>query len=116
MTRKYKVREQCSFDQITFMKEKRRRYMFAKKIHFIVVSVIILTLLASCGGASPATQPSSGGGGDKITIGVTMKFDDLWLTTLRDAMSDYAATQPDVELVMVDSKEDVATQLAQVEN
>jgi inositol transport system substrate-binding protein len=43
-------------------------------------------------------------------------FDDLWLTTLRDAMTDYAATQPGVELVMVDSKEDVATQLAQVEN
>jgi inositol transport system substrate-binding protein len=63
-----------------------------------------------------ATQPAESGGGDKITIGVTMKFDDLWLTTLRDAMSEYAATQPDVELVMVDSKEDVATRLAQVEN
>jgi inositol transport system substrate-binding protein len=73
--------------------------------------------LAAC--AAPAaqpTEPAAGGGGDKITIGVTMKFDDLWLTTLRDAMSEYAATQPDVELVMVDSKEDVATQLAQVEN
>ena len=45
-----------------------------------------------------------------------MLFDDLWLTTLRDAMTAYAKTQPNVELVMVDSKEDVATQLAQVEN
>src|SRR5262245_1186830 len=89
--------------------------MFVKKIHMVVVSVIILTLLASCGGGGQATQ-SAASGGDKITIGVTMKFDDLWLTTLRDAMSDYAATQPNVELVMVDSKEDVATQLAQVEN
>jgi inositol transport system substrate-binding protein len=89
--------------------------MFVKKIQLVVVSIVIMTLVAACGGAQ-ATQPASGEGGDKITIGVTMKFDDLWLTTLRDAMSDYAATQPDVELVMVDSKEDVATQLAQVEN
>jgi inositol transport system substrate-binding protein len=85
--------------------------MFVKKIQLVVVSILIIALVAACGGA-----PGSGSGGDKITIGVTMKFDDLWLTTLRDAMSDYAATQSDVELVMVDSKEDVATQLAQVEN
>ena len=85
--------------------------MFVKKIQLIVVSIVIMALVAACGGA-----PGSGSGGDKITIGVTMKFDDLWLTTLRDAMSDYAKTQPNVELVMVDSKEDVATQLAQVEN
>jgi inositol transport system substrate-binding protein len=91
--------------------------MFVKKIQLVVVSIVILALVAACGAPAAApTQPASGGGGDKVTIGVTMKFDDLWLTTLRDAMSEYAATQPDVELVMVDSKEDVATQLAQVEN
>jgi len=93
--------------------------MFVKKINLIVVSIVIVALLAACGApAAPATEPASSGGGgdDQITIGVTMKFDDLWLTTLRDAMSEYAATQPGVELVMVDSKEDVATQLGQVEN
>lgn len=91
--------------------------MFVKKVNMILVSIMILTLLASCGApAAPATQAPASGGDEKITIGVTMKFDDLWLTTLRDAMSDYAATQPNVELVMVDSKEDVATQLGQVEN
>jgi inositol transport system substrate-binding protein len=91
--------------------------MLVRKLNTFLVSIVIVALLAAC--AAPAaqpTEPASGGGGDKITIGVTMKFDDLWLTTLRDAMSEYAATQPDVELVMVDSKEDVATQLAQVEN
>jgi len=91
--------------------------MLVRKLNTFLVSIVIAVLLAAC--AAPAaqpTEPASGGGGDKITIGVTMKFDDLWLTTLRDAMSEYAATQPDVELVMVDSKEDVATQLAQVEN
>jgi inositol transport system substrate-binding protein len=91
--------------------------MFVKKIQLVAISLVIVALVAACGApAAPATQPSSGGADDKITIGVTMKFDDLWLTTLRDAMSEYAATQPNVELVMVDSKEDVATQLAQVEN
>jgi inositol transport system substrate-binding protein len=91
--------------------------MFVKKINMFVVSIIVLTLLASCGApAAPATEAPAAGGDDQVTIGVTMKFDDLWLTTLRDAMTDYAATQPGVELVMVDSKEDVATQLAQVEN
>jgi inositol transport system substrate-binding protein len=99
------------------MKEKRRKSMFVKKINMLVVSIIVLTLMASCGApAAPATEAPAAGGDDQITIGVTMKFDDLWLTTLRDAMTEYAATQPGVELVMVDSKEDVATQLAQVEN
>ena len=90
--------------------------MSVRRVNTFLVSIAIVALLAAC--AAPAAQPTepAAGGGDKITIGVTMKFDDLWLTTLRDAMSEYAATQPDVELVMVDSKEDVATQLAQVEN
>jgi inositol transport system substrate-binding protein len=93
--------------------------MLVKKLNMFLVSIVIVALLAAC--AAPAAQPtepaaSGSGGDDKITIGVTMLFDDLWLTTLRDAMTEYAATQPNVELVMVDSKEDVATQLAQVEN
>jgi inositol transport system substrate-binding protein len=91
--------------------------MLVRKLNTFLVSIVTVALFAGC--AAPAaqpTEPAAGAGGDKITIGVTMKFDDLWLTTLRDAMSEYAATQPDVELVMVDSKEDVATQLAQVEN
>jgi inositol transport system substrate-binding protein len=91
--------------------------MFVKKINLVVVSIMILTLLAACGApAAQPTAPASSGGGEKIRIGVSMLFDDLWLTTLRDAMTAYAATQPNVELIMVDSKEDVATQLAQVEN
>lgn len=90
--------------------------MFAKKMYLVIVSIAIMALVAAC--AAPAAQPTEppASGDDNITIGVTMKFDDLWLTTLRDAMSEYAATQPGVELVMVDSKEDVATQLGQVEN
>ncbi|BAM00662.1 ribose ABC transporter substrate binding protein [Caldilinea aerophila DSM 14535 = NBRC 104270] len=51
-----------------------------------------------------------------IKIGVSMLFDDRWLTTMRDAMTAYAASQPGVELIMVDSREDVGVQLGQVEN
>jgi len=52
-----------------------------------------------------------------IKIGVSMLFDDLWLTTMRDAMTEYGKSLgTNVELVMVDSKEDTATQLGQVEN
>lgn len=92
--------------------------MFVKKINLLVVSIMILTLLAACGTPAAATQPASSGGSSNkpIKIGLTMKFDDLWLTTLRDAMTAYAKSQPGVELIAVDSKEDVATQLDQVEN
>ena len=87
--------------------------MLFKKVNLFLALVMLLSVLSACAPAAP-TEPA--GGDEKITIGVTMLFNDLWLTTLRDAMTEYAATQPGVELVMVDSKEDVATQLAQVEN
>ena len=83
--------------------------MLFKKVNLFLIVVMLLGVLSAC-------APAVSGGDEKITIGVSMLFDDLWLTTLRDAMTEYAATQPNVELVMVDSKEDVATQLAQVEN
>lgn len=90
--------------------------MFVKKLNLIVVSIMILSLLAACGAPAQPTEPAASGGDGTIKIGLTMLFDDLWLTTLRDAMTDYAASQPGVELIAVDSKEDVATQLGQVEN
>ncbi len=74
---------------------------------------------AAAGEATATTEAAAGGeaaAGKPIKIGVSMLFDDLWLTTLRDAMTAVAASEPGVELVMVDSKEDVATQLGQVEN
>jgi inositol transport system substrate-binding protein len=87
-----------------------------RKINLYLAIVVVLALLAACAPAAQPTEPAATGGDETITIGVSMLFDDLWLTTLRDAMTEYAATQPGVELVMVDSKEDVATQLGQVEN
>src|ERR1700719_2829840 len=53
----------------------------------------------------------------KIKIGVAMAlFDDVWLTNVRDAMTKWATTHPDVELTIVDAANDTAKQVGQVEN
>lgn len=84
--------------------------------------LLAVALSACVAPAAPASAPAAeapaadAAAGEPIKIGVSMLFDDLWLTTLRDAMTAYADGQEGVELVMVDSKEDVATQLSQVEN
>jgi len=90
--------------------------MLFKKVNLFLIVVMLIGVLSACAPAQPTEPASSGGGDGTIKIGLTMKFDDLWLTTLRDAMTEYAASQPGVELIAVDSKEDVATQLGQVEN
>jgi len=87
--------------------------MLFKKVNLFLVLVILLSIVSAC---APAAAPTEASGDKPIKIGVSMLFNDLWLTTLRDAMTEYAATQPGVELIMVDSNEDVATQLGQVEN
>jgi inositol transport system substrate-binding protein len=93
--------------------------MLFKKVNLFLALVMLLSVLSAC--AAPAAAPTEAAateasGAKPVKIGVSMLFDDLWLTTLRDAMTKYAASQPGVELIMVDSKEDVATQLGQVEN
>lgn len=89
--------------------------MLFKKVNLFLLIVMLMGIVSACAPAQ-ATEPPASGGDGTIRIGLTMKFDDLWLTTLRDAMTEYAASQPGVELIAVDSKEDVATQLGQVEN
>jgi inositol transport system substrate-binding protein len=92
--------------------------MLFKKVNLFMIVVMLFSVLSACAAPAAApTEPASSGGGDEtITIGLTMLFNDQWLTTLRDAMTTYAKSQPGVELIAVDSKEDVATQLGQVEN
>jgi inositol transport system substrate-binding protein len=54
---------------------------------------------------------------DKVKIGVAMAlFDDVWLTNVRDAMTKWAKSHPDVELTIVDGNNDSAKQTGQVEN
>jgi inositol transport system substrate-binding protein len=53
----------------------------------------------------------------KVKIGVAMAlFDDVWLTNVRDAMTKWAKSHPDVELTIVDAANDTAKQVGQVEN
>ena len=50
-------------------------------------------------------------------IGVSMdKFDDNFLTVLRNGMADYAKTLPGVSVQIEDAKDDVSKQLSQVQN
>ena len=108
-----------------------------KSLSFLVLLSMLLAMLAGCTAAAPAAQAPAAeataaaaegtteataegaapaADAKPIKIGVSMLFDDRWLTTLRDAMTAVAKDSPGVELIMVDSKEDVATQLGQVEN
>jgi inositol transport system substrate-binding protein len=53
----------------------------------------------------------------KIKIGVAMAlFDDVYVTNLRAAMTNWAKAHPDAELTMVDANNDSAKQTGQIEN
>lgn len=97
----------------------------SKFVAILTALLVFAVVLTACvapapGGAAPAAEQAAAAepaaAEEPIKIGVSMLFDDLWLTILRDAMTAYAESQPGVELIMVDSKEDVAIQLGQVEN
>ena len=62
-----------------------------------------------------ATILSSGAYAAKIGVSMA-KFDDNFLTVLRNGMSDYAKTQKDVSLQVEDAKNDVSKQLSQMQN
>lgn len=70
--------------------------------------LIVLALVVPFGNVSAET---------KIKIGVTMAlFDDVWLTTVRDSMTKWAGGHKDIELTIVDAKNDTNKQVGQVEN
>jgi inositol transport system substrate-binding protein len=72
----------------------------------LVATVSLIPVVMGC----RPTQP-------KVKIGVTIAvFDDVWLTTLRDSMTAWASQRTDIELTVVDSKNDTNRQIGQVEN
>jgi len=74
------------------------------------------TVLAAAIGSIAAT-PGCVSIQAKVKIGVTIAvFDDVWLTTLRDSMTAWAARRTDIDLTVVDSKNDTNRQIGQVEN
>jgi inositol transport system substrate-binding protein len=96
----------------------------------VMVVTMIAALLAGCGSnkeaasepppSEPANSsaPASDDTGEekkKLKIGAAMPiYDDKWLSYLYDAMKN-AAAENDVELLMVDAKNDNGTQLTQME-
>ena len=69
---------------------------------------ILLALTAATVLSSPAFATK---------IGVSMdKFDDNFLTIVRNSMAEYAKTAPGVTLQIEDAKDDVSKQLSQVQN
>jgi inositol transport system substrate-binding protein len=105
-----------------------------KHLSQALAALAILAVLAGCAApaAAPAADapaaeataeeapaayaPAADAAAAPIKIGVSMLFDDRWLTSMREAMEAYGAAAEGVEVVFVDSKEDVAVQLGQVEN
>src|SRR6266545_533736 len=66
---------------------------------------------------SLAVLPRSASAQKKIKVGVTMAlFDDVWLTTVRDSMTRWGAAHKDIDLTIVDAKNDTNKQVGQVEN
>src|ERR1700758_1506887 len=75
------------------------------------IFVPAIAIMAMAVGSIPAMAA------DKVRIGVAMAlFDDVWLTYVRDAITKWAKSHPDVELTIVDAANDSATQTGQVEN
>jgi inositol transport system substrate-binding protein len=71
----------------------------------------VLTIIAALIFAAPANAAG------KVKIGVTMAlFDDVWLTFVRDSMTKWAGSKGDIDLTIVDAKNDTAKQVGQVEN
>ena len=82
-----------------------------KVMKLVKIFLPAIAMMAMTMGGTPAQSA------DKVKIGVAMAlFDDVWLTYVRDAMTKWATTHPDVELTIVDAANDTAKQVGQVEN
>ena len=77
------------------------------KIAFVTAVLVAIAPYAGCAGTPAPRQ----------VIGVSMAhFDDNWLTILRVAMRDHAATFPGFSITFVDAQGDVTRQLSQVQS
>jgi inositol transport system substrate-binding protein len=79
-----------------------------KLAKFLLPAIAVMAIALN----SPPAQSAQ-----KVKIGVAMAlFDDVWLTLVRDSMTKWASTHPDVEITIVDAADDTAKQVGQVEN
>ena len=80
----------------------------SKRREILLATLLVAIGLPSCGGSSAPAKP---------VIGVSMAyFDDNFLTILRVAMADHAATLGGVVLQFTDAQGDVGKQLSQMQN
>ncbi|WP_078408919.1 sugar ABC transporter substrate-binding protein [Priestia abyssalis] len=82
-----------------------------KAMGCLMVCALSMSLLAGCG-----SNETSGKDKDQIVIGAAMPvFDDKWLSYLYDGIKEYDSQHDDVEVTMVDAKNDAGKQMSQVE-
>ncbi|HWO97075.1 MAG TPA: sugar ABC transporter substrate-binding protein [Bacillus sp. (in: firmicutes)] len=82
-----------------------------KAMGCLMVSALSIGLLAGC-----SSNETSGKDKDQIVIGAAMPvFDDKWLSYLYDGIKEYDSQHDEVEVTMVDAKNDAGKQMSQVE-
>ena len=78
------------------------------RITGVAVALLVSIAVCSCGGSGTRARP---------IVGVSMAhFDDNWLTILRTAMIEHAATYPEIDIRIADAQGDVGRQLSQIQN
>lgn len=84
-----------------------------KVMSLLMVAILTMGLLAACGSGETSGSESEK---DGIVIGAAMPvFDDKWLSYLYDGIKEYDEAHDDVEVKMVDAKNDAGKQFSQVE-
>jgi inositol transport system substrate-binding protein len=85
-----------------------------KILNSFMATVLLISLLAACG--SEETAGGEDGSKDQLKIGAAMPvFDDKWLSYLYDGITEYDEANDNVEVIMVDAKNDAGKQFSQVE-
>lgn len=80
----------------------------------LLVVAMMLTVVTGC--SSPSTDTGSGSGSDKLQVGVLIyKYDDTYISTVRQALEAEAKNDAEIELLMNDGQGNQATQNDQID-
>jgi inositol transport system substrate-binding protein len=82
--------------------------LFVARLVGVAMALVPLLAIPGCGSSTGPARP---------VIGVSMAhFDDNWLTILRTAMIEHAASYPEIDIRIADAQGDVGRQLSQIQN
>lgn len=85
-----------------------------KYLMILLVVAMMLTVVTGC--SSPSTDTGSGSGSDKLQVGVLIyKYDDTYISTVRQALEAEAKNDAEIELLMNDGQGNQATQNDQID-